>query len=219
MSRGKNGIYCRYIKRLLDILLSGCALIVLSPVLLIVAILVRTKLGSPVIFCQKRPGKDEKIFKMYKFRSMTDERDEDGNLLPDDARLTKFGRTLRSTSLDELPELWNIFKGDMSIVGPRPLLTSYLPYYTEEERHRHDVRPGLTGWAQINGRNTTNWDDRLQQDIDYVNECTFVKDVHILMITVLKVVRRSDILVGNQIPAGRLDHARKRTNQDNMVKL
>lgn len=219
MSRGKNGIYCRYIKRLLDILLSGCALVVLSPVLLIVAILVRTKLGSPMIFCQERPGKDEKIFKMYKFRSMTDERDEDGNLLPDDARLTKFGRTLRSTSLDELPELWNIFKGDMSIVGPRPLLTSYLPYYTEEERHRHDVRPGLTGWAQINGRNTTNWDDRLQQDIDYVNECTFVKDVHILMITVLKVVRRSDILVGNQIPAGRLDHARKRTNQDNMVKL
>lgn len=176
-------------------------------------------MGSPMIFCQERPGKDEKIFKMYKFRSMTDERDEDGNLLPDDARLTKFGRTLRSTSLDELPELWNIFKGDMSIVGPRPLLTSYLPYYTEEERHRHDVRPGLTGWAQINGRNTTNWDDRLQQDIDYVNECTFVKDVHILMITVLKVVRRSDILVGNQIPAGRLDHARKRTNQDNMVKL
>ena len=219
MRRGKNGIYCRYIKRLLDILLSGCALVVLSPVLLIVAILVRTKLGSPVIFCQERPGKDEKIFKMYKFRSMTDERDENGNLLPDDARLTKFGRTLRSTSLDELPELWNIFKGDMSIVGPRPLLTNYLPYYTEEERHRHDVRPGLTGWAQINGRNTTNWDDRLQQDIDYVNECTFVKDVRILLITVLKVVRRSDILVGNQIPAGRLDHARKRTNQDNVVKL
>ena len=138
MKQGKQGIYARYIKRILDVLLSGCALVVLSPVLLIVAVLVRTKLGSPVIFCQERPGKDEKVFKMYKFRSMTDARDENGELLPDEVRLTKFGRALRSTSLDELPELWNIFKGDMSIVGPRPLLVEYLPLYNEEQHHRQD---------------------------------------------------------------------------------
>ena len=145
MKQGKQGVYARYIKRILDVLLSGCALIVLSPVLLIVAVLVRTKLGSPVIFCQERPGKNEKIFKMYKFRSMTDARDENGELLPDEVRLTHFGKVLRSTSLDELPELWNIFKGDMSIVGPRPLLVKYLPRYNEEQHHRHDVTPGLTG--------------------------------------------------------------------------
>ena len=193
MSRGKNGIYCRYIKRLLDILLSGCALIVLSPVLLIVAILVRTKLGSPVIFCQERPGKDEKIFKMYKFRSMTDERDENGNLLPDEVRLTKFGRLLRSTSLDELPELWNIFKGDMSIVGPRPLLVKYLPLYNEEQRHRHDVRPGLTGLAQINGRNGISWEKKFQYDVQYVNEITFWGDMKILILTVTSVFKREGI--------------------------
>lgn len=193
MSRGKNGIYCRYIKRLLDILLSGCALVVLSPVLLIVAILVRTKLGSPVIFCQERPGKDEKIFKMYKFRSMTDERDENGNLLPDEVRLTKFGRLLRSTSLDELPELWNIFKGDMSIVGPRPLLVKYLPLYNEEQRHRHDVRPGLTGLAQINGRNGISWEKKFQYDVQYVNEITFWGDMKILILTVTSVFKREGI--------------------------
>lgn len=193
MSRGKNGIYCRYIKRLLDILLSGCALVALSPVLLIVAILVRTKLGSPVIFCQERPGKDEKIFKMYKFRSMTDERDEDGNLLPDEVRLTKFGRLLRSTSLDELPELWNIFKGDMSIVGPRPLLVKYLPLYNEEQRHRHDVRPGLTGLAQINGRNGISWEKKFQYDVQYVNEITFWGDMKILILTVTSVFKREGI--------------------------
>lgn len=211
MSRGKNGIYCRYIKRLLDILLSGCALVVLSPVLLVVAILVRTKLGSPVIFCQERPGKNEKIFKMYKFRSMTDERDENGNLLPDEVRLTKFGRLLRSTSLDELPELWNIFKGDMSIVGPRPLLVEYLPYYTDEERHRHDVRPGLTGLAQINGRNSGTWQQRFSYDLHYTSDLTFGMDVSIVLKTVEKVIKRSDILVGSEIPAGRLDVARKET--------
>ena len=145
MKQGKQGVYARYIKRILDVLLSGCALIVLSPVLLIVAVLVRTKLGSPVIFCQERPGKDEKIFKMYKFRSMTDARDENGELLPDEVRLTKFGRALRSTSLDELPELWNIFKGDMSIVGPRPLLVRDVAYMDAQQHRRHEVRPGLTG--------------------------------------------------------------------------
>lgn len=193
MSRGKNGIYCRYIKRLLDILLSGCALIVLSPVLLIVAILVRTKLGSPVIFCQKRPGKDEKIFKMYKFRSMTDERDEDGNFLPDEVRLTKFGRLLRSTSLDELPELWNIFKGDMSIVGPRPLLVKYLPLYNEDQRRRHDVRPGLTGLAQVSGRNAITWEEKFSHDVRYVEKVSFFLDVRIVMLTVKKVLKHEGI--------------------------
>ena len=193
MSRGKDGIYCRYIKRLLDILLSGCALVILLPVLLVVAILVRIKLGSPVIFCQERPGKDEKIFRMYKFRSMTDERDEDGNLLPDEVRLTKFGRLLRSTSLDELPELWNIFKGDMSIVGPRPLLVKYLPYYTEEEHHRHDVRPGLTGLAQVNGRNTITWEEKFRYDIDYATHCSFHLDLKVLFLTVYVVLQHRDV--------------------------
>ena len=162
-------MYQKYIKRILDFILSLCALIVLSPVLLIVAILVRVKLGSPIIFKQKRPGKDEKIFTLYKFRTMTDEKDENGNLLPDSERLTKFGKFLRSTSLDELPELINILKGDMAIVGPRPLLVEYLEFYTEEEKHRHDVRPGLTGLAQVNGRNNLKWDDRLAYDVKYVN--------------------------------------------------
>ena len=193
MSRGKDGIYCRYIKRLLDILLSGCALVILSPVLLIVAILVRTKLGSPVIFCQERPGKDEKIFRMYKFRSMTDERDEDGNLLPDEVRLTRFGRLLRSTSLDELPELWNIFKGDMSVVGPRPLLVKYLPLYNEEQRHRHDVRPGLTGLAQVSGRNAITWEEKFFHDVRYVENVSFFLDVQIVISTVKKVLKHEGI--------------------------
>lgn len=203
------GIYEKYVKRPLDMVLSGSALLVLSPVLLVTAALVRTKLGSPVVFCQERPGKDEKIFKLYKFRTMTDERDENGDLLPDEVRLTKFGRLLRSTSLDELPELWNIFKGDMSIVGPRPLLVEYLPYYTDEERHRHDVRPGLTGLAQVNGRNSGSWEQKFTYDLNYVNHITLLGDVRILLSTVYKVVKRSDILVGNQIPAGRLDTTRK----------
>lgn len=186
-------MYRHFFKRFFDIVLSACALVVLSPVLLVVAILVRTKLGSPVIFCQERPGKDEKIFKMYKFRSMTDQRDENGELLPDEIRLTKFGKLLRSTSLDELPELWNIFKGDMSIVGPRPLLVKYLPLYNEEQHHRHDVRPGLTGLAQINGRNAISWEEKFALDVRYVSRITFLGDMKIILATVGKVFRRDGI--------------------------
>lgn len=190
-------MYRKCFKRFLDILLSACALIVLSPVMLIVAVLVRTKLGSPVIFCQERPGKDEKIFKMYKFRSMTDERDAEGNLLSDEVRLTKLGRILRSTSLDELPELWNIFKGDMSIVGPRPLLVKYLPLYNAEQRHRHDVRPGLTGLAQVNGRNAITWEEKFAYDVRYVQSVSFLQDVGILALTVKKVMQREGISSGS----------------------
>ena len=197
MKQGKPGVYARYIKRILDVLLSGCALVVLTPVLLIVAVLVRTKLGSPIIFCQERPGKDEKIFKMYKFRSMTDARGENGELLPDEVRLTKFGRALRSTSLDELPELWNIFKGDMSIVGPRPLLVKYLPRYNAEQRHRHDVRPGLTGLAQVNGRNAISWEEKFRLDVDYVRYITFAGDVKIVLDTVRKVLHHEGISAEN----------------------
>ena len=193
MVQTKQGFYARYIKRLLDICLSGCALIVLSPVLLIVAVLVRTKLGSPVIFCQERPGKDEKIFKMYKFRSMTDARDENGELLPDEMRLTKFGRTLRATSLDELPELWNIFKGDMSIVGPRPQLVRDMVFMTPEQRLRHTVMPGLTGLAQVSGRNAISWEDKLATDLRYIRRITFLGDVKIVLLTVKKVFCREDI--------------------------
>ena len=193
MKKEKQGVYARYVKRLLDILLSGCALIVLSPILLMVAILVRVKLGSPVIFCQLRPGKDEKIFKMYKFRSMTDARDEKGELLPDEVRLTSFGKKLRSTSLDELPELWNIFKGDMSIVGPRPLLVKYLPLYNERQRRRHEVRPGLTGYAQVHGRNSISWEEKFDWDIRYVEEVSFVNDCRTILQTVISVLRRDGI--------------------------
>lgn len=211
------GPYEQFIKRPLDACLSTGAFIVLSPVLLGTALLVRVKLGSPVLFTQDRPGKDEKIFKLYKFRSMTDARDENGKLLPDDIRLTKFGRMLRSTSLDELPELFNIIKGDMALIGPRPLLVEYLPYYTEEERHRHDVRPGLTGWAQVNGRNAIHsWEERFKYDLEYVNHVSFLMDLKVLFVTVGKVVKRSDIQVGSEIKAGRLDDAR-RANNDQKV--
>ena len=193
MKQSKQGIYARYIKRILDVILSGCALVVLSPVLLIVAVLVRTKLGSPVIFCQERPGKDEKIFKMYKFRSMTDQRDENGELLPDEVRLTKFGRALRSTSLDELPELWNIFKGDMSIVGPRPQLVRDMVFMTPEQRLRHTVMLGLTGLAQVSGRNAISWEDKLATDLRYIRRITFLGDVQIVLLTVKKVFCREDI--------------------------
>lgn len=192
----KATFYEKYIKRLLDILLSGLALIVLSPVLLVTAILVRTKLGSPVIFHQDRPGKDGEIFRLYKFRSMTDEWDAEGNLLPDEVRLTKFGKLLRSTSLDELPELWNILRGDMSIVGPRPLLVKYLPLYNEEQRHRHDVRPGLTGWAQANGRNALSWEEKFQLDVWYVEHISFWVDVKTIFLTVKNVLRREGISSG-----------------------
>lgn len=189
----KAGFYEKYIKRLLDIVLSGLALAILSPVILITAILVRVKLGAPVIFCQERPGKDEEIFKLYKFRSMTDARGENGELLPDDVRLTHFGRMLRATSLDELPELWNIFKGDMSIVGPRPLLVKYLPRYSEQQHHRHDVRPGLTGWAQVHGRNLCSWEDKFEHDIWYAEHIGFMTDVKTLLLTVKAVLCREGI--------------------------
>ena len=189
----KASFYEKYIKRLMDIVLSGGALIILSPVLLVTAILVRTKLGSPVIFCQERPGKDEKVFKLYKFRSMTDTRDENGELLPDSVRLTRFGKLLRSTSLDELPELWNILRGDMSIVGPRPLLVRYLPRYNEEQKHRHDVRPGLTGWAQVNGRNVISWEEKFRLDVWYVENLSFWVDMKTIFLTVKKVFCREGI--------------------------
>ncbi|MBR3972831.1 MAG: sugar transferase [Oscillospiraceae bacterium] len=189
----KASFYETCIKRLLDVIFSSGALIVLSPVLLVTAILVRTKLGSPVIFCQERPGKNEKIFKLYKFRSMSDARDAQGNLLPDEVRLTKFGKLLRATSLDELPELWNILRGDMSIVGPRPLLVKYLPLYNEEQRHRHDVRPGLTGWAQVHGRNAITWEEKFCLDVWYVQNLSFATDVKTVFLTVKKVFCREGI--------------------------
>ena len=188
----------KYIKRTLDLILSLMALIVLMPLMIIIGILVRINLGSPIIFKQKRPGKNEKIFTLYKFRTMTDKRDIDGNLLPDEYRLTKFGKFLRSTSLDELPELINIIKGDMAIVGPRPLLVEYLPYYTEEEKHRHDVRPGLTGLAQVNGRNLLEWDERLKKDLEYINSISVKNDLFIIFRTIINVIKRKDIAVGRE---------------------
>lgn len=182
--RHKAGFYEKFVKRFLDFFLSGMALIILSPVLLVTAILVRVKLGSPVIFCQERPGKDEKIFKLHKFRSMGDARDGNGELLPDEERLGKFGRALRATSLDELPELWDIFRGKMSIVGPRPLLVKYLPLYNDEQHRRHDVRPGLTGWAQVHGRNLASWEEKFAYDVDYVDHVSFALDVKIIFMTV-----------------------------------
>lgn len=187
------GFYERYGKRLLDCILSLLALVVLSPVLLVTALLVRVKLGSPVIFRQARPGKDEKIFNLYKFRSMNDQRDERGNLLPDEQRLTSFGKKLRSTSLDELPELLNILRGDMSIVGPRPLLVKYLPLYSQEQRHRHDVRPGLTGWAQVHGRNLLRWEDKFRYDVWYTRNLSFLTDVRVVLLTVKCIFAREGI--------------------------
>ena len=189
----KAGLYEKHIKRLLDVVLSGAAVVIRSPVLLTTAVLVRIKLGSPVVFTQERPGKDEKVFKLHKFRSMTDARDENGNLLPDKERLTRFGAKLRSLSIDELPELWDIFRGKMSIVGPRPLLVKYLPLYNEEQRHRHDVRPGLTGWAQVHGRNLASWEERFAYDVDYVDNISFALDVKIIFMTVRCVFAREGI--------------------------
>ena len=185
-------MYKKYIKRALDFLLSLCGIVVLSPILLVLCILVRVKLGSPVLFRQERPGRNEKIFTLCKFRTMTDEKDENGHLLPDAVRLTKFGRFLRGTSLDELPELFNILKGDMSIIGPRPLLVSYLPYYSEREKLRHSVRPGLTGLAQVSGRNYIDWDRRLARDVEYVEHLTFGMDVKVLWLTVKTVLGHTD---------------------------
>lgn len=212
----KNGIYARYGKRVFDVVFSGGALVILSPVLAVTAVLVRIKLGKPVVFCQERPGKDENIFKMYKFRTMTNTCDEEGNLLPDEKRLTPFGRMLRKTSLDELPELFNIFKGDMSIVGPRPLLCSYLPYYTEREKKRHSVMPGLTGLAQVNGRNMLAWDERLELDVRYAENITFIGDMKIIVRTVTKVFASEGIAVDTAVVEPNLAEereARKRKEQ------
>lgn len=206
-------MYKNYIKRILDILLSLCGILILSPVYLILWILVRSKLGRPALFTQERPGRKEKIFKLYKFRSMTDERDDNGRLLPDEVRLTRFGKILRSTSLDELPELFNILKGDMSLIGPRPLLVRYLPYYTKEERRRHDVRPGLTGLAQVNGRNALGWEDRFAFDLEYVDNCSFRMDLKVLGMTVGKVLKRSGTLSGADQTVADFDEYRKAQGQ------
>ena len=191
--RHRAGFYERYIKRLLDFFISSLALIILFPVLSVTALLVRIKLGSPVIFRQERPGKDEKIFMLHKFRSMSDARDADGALLPDAERLTGFGKALRSLSLDELPELWDILRGKMSLVGPRPLLVKYLPLYSGEQRRRHEVRPGLTGWAQVHGRNLASWEERFAYDVDYVDNLSFALDMKIILMTVRCVLAREGI--------------------------
>lgn len=183
----------KYIKRILDIISSLLAIIILSPLLAVTAVLVKTKLGSPVLFKQERPGKDEKIFTLMKFRTMTDERDESGELLPDEVRLTKFGKFLRSTSIDELPELFNILKGDMSVIGPRPLLVEYIPRYNEHQHRRHEVRPGLSGWAQVNGRNSISWEEKFDLDVEYVDNYSFAMDVKILFMTVLNVFKKEGI--------------------------
>lgn len=185
--------YEKYIKRALDILVSLSALIILFPLIIILSVLIKLNLGSPILFKQKRPGKDEKIFSLYKFRSMNDARDDNDDLLPDLDRVTSFGKKLRSSSLDELPELWNILKGDMSLVGPRPLAVEYLPYYSSKERKRHNVRPGLTGYAQVNGRNNIDWEERFKYDLEYVNNITFLNDIRIIFKTFKKVIKSEDI--------------------------
>ncbi|GAB3805692.1 sugar transferase [Virgibacillus kimchii] len=193
MNKSKGGIYRKFLKRPMDLALSLLALIVLSPIFFMVAFLVRMKLGSPVLFKQERPGLNEEIFTMYKFRTMTDEKDEHGNLLPDEVRLKRFGKLLRSTSLDELPELINILKGDMSIVGPRPLLIEYLPLYNEHQKKRHLVRPGLSGLAQVSGRNAISWEDKFNLDVEYANNISFIGDWKIIFMTFKKVFIREGI--------------------------
>lgn len=189
----KQGFYEKYVKRPQDFLCALAAVFILSPVLLAVAACVRIKLGSPVLFRQQRPGLNEKIFSLCKFRTMTDERDEDGELLPDEMRLTKFGKWLRATSLDELPELWNILRGDMAVIGPRPLLVQYLPLYSVKQRRRHEVRPGLSGLAQVHGRNTVSWEEKFELDVEYVNGITFLGDWKIVFLTIGKVLKREGI--------------------------
>ena len=200
-------------------MISGVALVILSPVILVTAVLVRVKLGSPVIFHQKRPGYREQIFTLCKFRTMTDARDENGELLPDSERLTKFGSFLRESSLDELPELWNIFKGDMSLIGPRPLLISYLPYYTERERLRHTVKPGLTGLAQVSGRNFIEWDKRLEKDVEYVENLSFLLDLKILFLTVKTVLVKENVAVDTDVVEGNLAEIREAKRQDGQERL
>jgi undecaprenyl phosphate N,N'-diacetylbacillosamine 1-phosphate transferase len=191
--QARDGFYRRYGKRLMDIVLSLCAIVLLSPVMLMIALLVRVRLGSPVIFKQERPGLNEKLFTLYKFRTMTDERDENGQLLPDAQRLTKFGQWLRSTSLDELPELLNVLKGEMSLVGPRPLLAQYLPLYNSHQRRRHEVRPGITGLAQIGGRNAISWEERFDLDVYYVDAVSLLGDIRIMFSTMQKILAREGI--------------------------
>ena len=199
MKRGKDSFYCRYVKRVLDVLCALAAMIVFCWLFAIVAILVRVKLGSPVIFKQARPGKDEKVFNLYKFRTMTDERDENGDLLSDELRLTKFGKWLRSTSLDELPEAWNILKGDMSVVGPRPLLVEYLDRYDDRQRRRQDVRPGLSGYAQVHGRNAITWEKRFELDVWYTENVTLWLDVKIVIATVAIALGRKGVSSGTAV--------------------
>lgn len=198
-NRDKGGLYRLYFKRPMDFILSLLAIIILSPVFILTGILVRTKLGSPILFKQNRPGLDEKIFTMYKFRTMTDQKDENGELLPDHIRLTKFGKMLRATSLDELPELFNILKGDMSIIGPRPLLVQYLPLYNAHQQRRHEVRPGLSGYAQVNGRNSISWEDKFDLDVQYVDNVIFINDVKIIMLTLKKVFVKDGISSGSSV--------------------
>lgn len=207
-------MYKKYIKRILDVVLSLILILLLWPVLFIIAILVRFKLGSPIIFKQERPGLNEKVFTLYKFRTMTDEKDANGNLMPDSVRLTKFGKALRSTSLDELPELWNILKGDMSFIGPRPLLVEYLPLYNEKQKHRHDVRPGLTGLAQINGRNNLSWEERFEFDLEYVSNISLKEDILIFIKTIGVVFKRKDVTT-NKTQSGTMDMFKGTENKNN----
>lgn len=200
----------KYIKRILDIISSLLAIIILSPLLGILTVIGAFEMKGNPFFTQERPGKDEKIFKLVKFRTMTNAKDKDGNLLSDAERLTKYGKFLRNTSLDELPELFNILKGDMSVIGPRPLLVQYLPYYTEEERHRHDVRPGLTGWAQVNGRNNITWEEKFAWDVKYVNEMNLILDIKILFQTVFNVLKRDDVVVDSYEVEPNLDDVRRK---------
>lgn len=206
-------MYAKYIKRILDFTLSLVALIILMPLMIILWVLVRIKLGKPAIFKQQRPGKNEKIFTLYKFRTMTDEKDENGKLLPDEKRLTKFGKMLRSTSLDELPELVNIIKGDMSIVGPRPLLVRDMVFMTEIQRKRHSVRQGLTGLAQVNGRNNITWEEKIKYDLNYVENISFINDVKIILKTVIKVFKREDTQTDGMQTAEDLGDYLVRTNK------
>lgn len=203
----------RYIKRFFDIFSSLLALIVLSPLMLVLTIVGAFVMKGNPFFTQQRPGKDEKIFRLIKFRTMTNAKDKDGNLLPDADRLTKYGEFLRNSSLDELPELFNIIKGDMSVIGPRPLLVQYLPYYTDREKHRHDVRPGLTGWAQVNGRNTVNWDQRFEYDVEYVESMNLIFDLKILLKTIQKVLVKSDVVVDSYEVEPNLDDVRREVTQ------
>ncbi|MDF2557757.1 MAG: sugar transferase [Bacillales bacterium] len=192
-------MYKYFFKRVIDILISSIALIILFPIFVVVGILVRTKLGSPILFKQPRPGKDEKVFMLYKFRTMTDQRDSLGNLYPDEIRLTRFGKMLRSTSLDEFPEFFNILKGDMSLIGPRPLLVEYLPLYNSEQKRRHEVRPGLTGLAQISGRNAISWEEKFALDVEYVDRITLVGDIKIFFLTIQKVFKREGISSATEV--------------------